>query len=95
MANSGPNTNGSQFFVTLRSAPWLDGKHTILGRVWSGMGVVQRLGMVPTDDDDGPRVPVVIHRARVGRGSPPGTDATGAATTGTIATASSSRIEAR
>ena len=71
MANSGPNTNGSQFFVTLASAPFLDGKHTIFGRIYSGMGVVQRMGLVLTDGDDRPKKPVVIHRARPFRGPPP------------------------
>ncbi|KAF8517504.1 cyclophilin-like protein [Hysterangium stoloniferum] len=64
MANSGPNTNGSQFFLTLAPTPFLDGKHTIFGRVKTGIRVLQRLGAVATDNQDKPKEDVKIHKAR-------------------------------
>ena len=63
MANAGPNTNGSQFFiVTTEAAPWLDGKHTVFGRVTSGMEVVDALEGLPTDPSDRPREPALIEK---------------------------------
>jgi peptidyl-prolyl cis-trans isomerase B (cyclophilin B) len=66
MANAGPNTNGSQFFiVTTEAASWLDGKHTVFGRVTDGMGVVDTISALETDARDRPAQDVVIERVAV------------------------------
>ena len=67
MANAGPNTNGSQFFiVTIDEAPWLDGKHTVFGKVTSGMDIVDALEALPTDGRDRPQEPAVIEKLTFG-----------------------------
>jgi peptidyl-prolyl cis-trans isomerase A (cyclophilin A) len=65
MANAGPNTNGSQFFVTVAPSEWLTGKHTILGEVTEGYDVVQAISRTPTRAQDRPASDVVLERIRI------------------------------
>jgi cyclophilin family peptidyl-prolyl cis-trans isomerase len=66
MANSGPNTNGSQFFiVTAEATPWLDGKHTVFGQVTAGQDVADRISLVERDGRDRPATPVTLDRVEI------------------------------
>ena len=65
MANAGPNTNGSQFFINVANNNFLDTKHTVFGKVLEGEDVIRRIALVPTDGNDRPEAPVVLEKVTI------------------------------
>lgn len=67
MANAGPNTNGSQFFLCEVATPWLDGKHTVFGQAIENVDLIRKIARVPRDAGDRPKTPVTLHQVKIFR----------------------------
>ena len=70
MANSGKNTNGSQFFITEKDTPWLDGRHSVFGKVTEGADLIPKITRVEKSEGDKPKVDIVLKKVTIGRGAP-------------------------